>query len=174
MCQSGPHLYFIARVYGNLGGALIVNIPPSVYCGVPPKYRAIGAAFGAAIAASFDPNAYVAVEENNSASCSDLSITVTLPAGNGSLFNGVLLQEDMLHGQRITQYAISVHMLSNLDTTLVLPPWYACYVILVRTFCPPWYTCYAMLVHVSCTLATRVKLSWYSRSARRGTHLCEY
>eukprot|EP00041_Stephanoeca_diplocostata_P026782 m.727962 g.727962 ORF g.727962 m.727962 type:complete len:495 (+) comp23041_c0_seq2:163-1647(+) len=105
---SAPQLwdYYISTVMR--GGALIINIPPSVYCGVPPKYRQVGAAFGAAVADAFHANAYVAVGGNASAPCSALSVTVPLPTDNSTGFNGVVLQEDLTHGQRITQYTISV------------------------------------------------------------------
>ena len=91
------------------GSNLIINVPPSIYGGVPPKYAAETAKFGQALRASFT-TAVVAVT-NVSLSCGNSSrfveassVNLTLP---NATWNAFVTREDLGNsGQLIWSYTI--------------------------------------------------------------------
>lgn len=92
------------------GGSLIINMPPSVYCEVPPKYRSQGQLLGEAIRRTFSDEALVGKTTAASAPCQSLSLEIDLSRDGNETFDGVLLSEDLAHGQRVTSYNLSVRI----------------------------------------------------------------
>ena len=97
------------------GSNLIINVPPSIYGGVPPKYAAEAAKLGQALRASF-ATPVVAVTNvslscsNSSSSGSDgeaSSVNLTLPNATQQPWNAFVTREDLGNsGQLIWSYTI--------------------------------------------------------------------
>lgn len=89
------------------GSNLIINVPPSIYGGVPPKYAQQTAALGAALRSSFS-RAVAEIPAGLSVQCdgsSASSVNLTLPTN--ATWNAVVVREDLAQGgQRMASYAL--------------------------------------------------------------------
>eukprot|EP00041_Stephanoeca_diplocostata_P022021 m.521846 g.521846 ORF g.521846 m.521846 type:complete len:269 (+) comp21965_c0_seq1:1202-2008(+) len=101
---SGAELFTHYLTTVGRGSTFIVNMPPNTTGIVPEEFVESVRVMNTAVKESF--GADVASHENISATCQDMVVVIEAP--NGAVFDTVMMQEDLSHGQVILSYTLEV------------------------------------------------------------------